>query len=433
MRRIKNIGNLCLESFLSKEECNSLIKANNMKDLSTLCRRDSFPSKLFILKEKSLSDIYATEKDWSEFLSKYSNLSDPSSNALSHYLNSDNNRITTNSVFFTDSTSGITLLNPRFVFLVKKSNTALSKSFPEIHKSITVVSTPVTAAEIEDYYTEGTVTYIFKLKISYENSKGDLIDTEVKILPDKEEFLRNLKSSIGVKKSQPEINLNDEKRNALEDSIKFYNVRIEALNSLIKDLSQYLDTIDNLIIPRKVLNKSLIGKINEVIPEDLQSLVYTLLKEGSCKINNIKIDISPKSIVGRSLQEELQTKLDFFEERKSEYENQLGISDGKESKDSMSDDLIQYSEAISKRMSDIYDFVTKNPFNSNGKIPSSIITKYRNNNALLFVLCPTADAAHRCMYVSSVGDDVRSLKYSFNAAGTSSNSYEIKNGSLVVQ
>jgi hypothetical protein len=101
--------------------------------------------------------------------------------------------------------------------------------------------------------------------------------------------------------------------------------------------------------------------------------------------------------------------------------------------DSISDDLIQYSEAISKRMSDIYDFVTKNPFNSNGKIPSSIITKYRNNNALLFVLCPTADVAHRCMYVSSVGDDVRSLKYSFNAAGTSSNSYEIKNGSLVVQ
>jgi hypothetical protein len=407
-----------------------------MKDLSTLCRRDSFPSKLFILKEKSLSDIYATEKDWSEFLSKYSNLSDPSSNALSHYLNSDNNRITTNSLFFTDSTSGITLLNPRFVFLVKKSNTALSKSFPEIHKSISVVSIPATAAEIEDYYTEGTVTYIFKLKISYENSKGNLIDTEVKILPDKEEFLRNLKSSIGVKKSQQEINLNDEKRNTLEDSIKFYNVRIEALNSLIKDLSQYLDAIDNLIIPRKVLNKTLIGKINEVIPEDLQSLVYTLLKEGSCKVNNIKIDISPKSIVGRSLQEELQTKLDFFEERKSEYENQLGTSDekdSKDSKDSISDDLIQYSEAISKRMSDIYDFVTKNPFNSNGKIPSSIITKYRNNNALLFVLCPTADVAHRCMYVSSVGDDVRSLKYSFNAAGTSSNSYEIKNGSLVVQ
>ena len=429
MRRIKNIGNPCLESFLSKHECALIVKSNNMKDLQTLCRRDNFPSSLFIIKEKSLGDIYATEKDWSKFLSQYSSISDPSANALSHYLNKNNDRITTNTVFFTDSTSGITLLNPRFVFLVKKSNDPLLKSFPNIHKSISVNSIPQTAVDIENYYTEGTVSYIFKLKITYKN-KEDNIDREIKILPDKESFMKNLKSSLGSKQVQSGIDIDDEKRGVLEDTLHFYEIRIEVLQSLIKDLSPYLDSIDDLIIPRKILNKSLIGKIYDVLPDNLQSIVYTILKEGYYDNNDVKVNISDKTIIGRSLRKELQSTLDYYLKSKLECEDQLG---GFDEKEDSGGELDLYIDAIIKRLSDIYDFVTNNPLNSKGTIPSGILTQYRNKNSLLFVLCPTAnDASHRCMYVSSVGDDIRSLKYNFNAAGTDNNSYEIKNGSIVV-
>lgn len=432
MRLIKTSGKLRLESFLSKKECDTLVTGHRMKSIKFFCERDNISKSLFVLNGFSLDDIYATEDDWSHFKHTMFTFTDPSANALSHYLNRSNDRITTNSVFFTDSTSGVSLLNPRFTYLVNKSNPSLSKSFPDIHVSLSVTSNPETASEIENYYTEDAKNIVFFLNVSY-MSDGIQNNSSIKITNDKSEFLTSLKKIVsgrGADKSQRTSDKDNVgiKNNANTDAVLYYKVRYDEINNALRDLLPYLEDIDSLILPKRIMSKPLLEKVKGKVPESLYPMVYSLLKEGELKTNNLSISISNKPIVGKSLKSSLEEIAKSYKDMLDKY-NVTPDSGGTEDTGSV---LSEYIEAVSERMSDIYDFVMKNPFNSKGNIPPQVLTKFRNKNALIFVLCPTANPSHRCMYISSIGDDVRSLKYSFNAAGTDSNTYSVVDGSIVV-
>lgn len=432
MRLIRRSTIPCLEKYLTKDECWNLIRQNRMKSIADLCNQSGISPSIFVLTGSlSLDKIYATRTDWDSFVSSMNtSLSDPSANALSHYLNHNNNRITTNTVFFTDSTSGINLLNPRFTYLVNKSNEKLRISFPEIHKEIKVVSNPVVAAEIENYYTEQSINVDFYLSVSYSGSSSP---KQIKISPDVDAFITNLKSSLRGRASiDLTQDLSDQKTQAIRDSIIFYSNQISSLKNFQNQINPYIDSIDDILVGRKILNKNVLVKIMDIVPDSLQDTVYSVLKEGVLKDGSVKVNLSDKPIIGKSLNELLQNKEDSLYKRKIEYENQLGNSkDSSFNKESKSN-LDSYIEALVNRLTDIYKFVTENPLNSKRSIPEDILTEFRNRNAKLFVLCPTSNDSHRCMYVAPIGNDLRNLKFNFNSAGTNQSQYSIQNGSLVV-
>lgn len=423
----------CLEEFLTKNECWDLIKKNKMDSLSTLCKQSRISHSTFVLPNSlSLNDIYATKKDWDFFTSTMNDsLTDPSANAISHYLNPKNNRIITNSVFFTDSTSGVSLLNPRFVYLVKKSNDKFSKDFPDIHKEIKVVSVPVDAAEIENYYTEQSIDVNFYLSVSYSESPDV---KKIKISPDVNTFIKSLKGALsGRDKVDLSQGLDDQKKQAILDSIEFYSNQIDVLQKFQHQINPHIDQIDDILVGRKILNKNVLAKIMDIIPESLHDTIYFILKDGVLKDGKIKISLSNKPIIGKSLHELLQNKESSLYKLRAEYEDQLDNSKGSTEQGSNNKDkLNDYIDALMDRLTDIYRFVTENPLNSKGTIPKNILTDFRNRNAKIFVLSPNSNNSHRCMYIAPIGNDLRDLKFGFNAAGTDSSDYSVQNGSLVV-
>lgn len=433
MRLIRRSMIPCLEKYLTKDECWNLIRQNRMKSLADLCNQSGISPSIFVLTGSlSLDKIYATRTDWDSFVSSMNtSLSDPSANALSHYLNHNNNRITTNTVFFTDSTSGINLLNPRFTYLVNKSNEKLRISFPEIHKEIKVVSNPVVAAEIENYYTEQSINVDFYLSVSYSGSPSP---KQIKISPDVDAFITNLKSSLRGRASiDLTQDLSDQKTQAIRDSITFYSNQISLLQNFQKQINPYIDSIDDILVGKKILNKNVLAKIMDIVPDSLQDTVYSVLKEGVLKDGSVKVNLSDKPIIGKSLNELLQNKESSLYKRKTEYENQLSSDKSNTGNvPNRESQLNSYIDALVNRLTDIYKFVTENPLNSKGSIPDNILTEFRNRNAKLFVLCPTSNDSHRCMYVAPIGNDLRNLSFNFNAAGTDKSQYSIQNGSLVV-
>lgn len=430
---------VCLESFLSKDECWEMIKDNNMESLSTLCKRDAFPVEDFIKPNgRELTDVYATEKDWKDFLKSNKNLTDPSANAISHYFNNLNNRIVSSSVFFTDTTSGTRLLNPRFTYLVKKLDKELKSKYPTIHESLTVISDPPSAAQLEDYYTEDVKSYDFFLYLTYIVGKS-VKERPIKIFPSMDTTVKDIASlqvSQKAVKPQPVDKSNyDTKIEVLEKTIDSIDLEIEKLEELVEDLKPYMQSIDSLILSRKILTKSLLEKINQFLPENLYAVVIPLLKEGALSVNGKKIKVSDKPIIGKSLEEVITSSIKSRYNQRDKYKDQLEELSKVSIEDTPEVDFTKfnsYINAICDGIQDIYKFVSIEPFKKKGSIPTSIITDFRNRNALLFVLCPNADDPHRCMYVASVGEDVRDLRYSFNAAGTKEDIYYIENGKLKV-